>query len=233
LQQREQRILKKLAEAREAQASSMTRFIQARARVMQVETRLQTLRSSLNITPAAPVQPAESSPQTPAAPTIADARKPASTPVTEITSQPGAPAQAADLPTRETAASTPVATPSSTAQAPKPLTRPARPQFRQPAQFAEQETPLPAFDDAPLQVSEDEDEDETKKMPSLRSVQPVSATKQAQDDDETLIIALSALTRREQSEQSAADEARETGATDITTKIPVIRREHGKPQEQT
>jgi len=231
LQQREQRILKKLAEAREAQASSMTRFIQARARVMQVETRLQTLRSSLNITPAAPVQPVEISPQVAAAPTIADAQKPAIAPATEITSQPGTSAQAADLPARETAASAPGAAPSSTVQAPIPLARPARPQFRQPAQFAEQETPLPAFDDAPLQVNEDEEE--TKKMPSLRSVQPVSATKQAQDDEEeTLIVALSALTRRGQSEQSATDEERETGATDITTKIPVIRREHGKPQEQ-
>jgi hypothetical protein len=232
LQQREQRILKKLAEAREAQASSMTRFIQARARVMQVETRLQTLRSSLNITPAVPVQPAEISPQVAAAPTIADAQKPAIAPSTEITSQPGVPAQAADLPTRGTAASAPGATPSSTAQAPTPLARSTRPQFRQPTQFAEQEMPLPAFDDAPLQVNEDEEE--TKKMPSLRSVQPVSAPKQAQDEEETLIVALSALTRREQSEQPAAtDEARETGATDITTKIPVIRREHGKPQEQT
>jgi hypothetical protein len=231
LQQREQRILKKLTEAREAQASSMTRFIQARARVMQVEARLQALRSHLNITPAAPVQPAEASPKITAAPTIPEAQKPASAPATEITSQRGAPSQ---ISASETAAPAPIAMPPASATQPStPLVKPTRTQFRQPTQFAEveQETPLPAFDDPPAPTSEDDEE--TKKMPSLRPVQSVPESRQAQDEEETLNIALSALTRREQSEQATTDEARSPGATDITAKIPVIRREHGKPQEQT
>jgi hypothetical protein len=48
LQQREQFILNKLTEAREAQASAMTRFIHARARLMQVEAHLPALRASIS-----------------------------------------------------------------------------------------------------------------------------------------------------------------------------------------
>ncbi len=236
MQQREQRILKKLAEAREAQASSMTRFIQARARVMQVEARLQALRSSLNMTPATPVQPAEASPQVLAAPTIPGAQKAISEPPIETTNQPGASAQSTALPTRETAAPLPGAAPSSASvQIPTPPVKPARPQFRQPTQFAEEETPLPTFEPV---VNEQpaftgEEDEETKKMPSLRASQTAPATRQVQDEEETLIISRSALTRRGQSEQPATNEAQEAGATDITAKIPVIRREQGKAQEQT
>lgn len=53
MQQREQPILKKLAEARKAQASAMTRFRQAHARLAQVEARLQAIRARL----AASTQP--------------------------------------------------------------------------------------------------------------------------------------------------------------------------------
>lgn len=62
MQQREQLILKKLAEAREAQASAMTRFIQTRARAMQAEARLQALRSRLALPQTVSSQPAETPP---------------------------------------------------------------------------------------------------------------------------------------------------------------------------
>lgn len=42
-------MLEKLAEAREAQSRAMQRFAQARARVSQVETRLQALRERLGV----------------------------------------------------------------------------------------------------------------------------------------------------------------------------------------
>lgn len=62
MQQREQLILKKLAEAREAQASAMTRFIQARARAMQAEARLQALRARFAAPPTVSSQPSETPP---------------------------------------------------------------------------------------------------------------------------------------------------------------------------
>lgn len=54
LQQQEQRILAKLAEAREAQANALKRFAEAQARVLLVEGRLQAVRERLQASQLAP-----------------------------------------------------------------------------------------------------------------------------------------------------------------------------------
>ena len=71
LQQREQKMLQKLAEAREAQARAMKRFAQAQARVLLVERRLQAVRERLQ----APQMPDKAAREGTSQPTITSGKQ--------------------------------------------------------------------------------------------------------------------------------------------------------------
>jgi hypothetical protein len=214
---------KKLTEAREAQASAMSRFIQARARVMEVEARLQAMHTRLAITHMLPDQPSE--PTDPASnPAISKADiSPAAQVMIPPVNSSNVSAQTTD----------PLTNPAPTVEAPTPL---FAKQFRIPGAIAEQaandlEASTHALDHAtPVHI--DEDEEETKKMPALRPMRSASSPQQNPGAEEMANATLSALPQSEQSNQtSASDETREAGTTDITAKIPIIRQEHDQTQE--
>ena len=81
LQQREQRIAAKLAEAREAQTRALKRFAEAQARVLLIENCLQAIRARLQPPQSSPTQASSSSSTpTPDAPPAQSAPEPASQP---------------------------------------------------------------------------------------------------------------------------------------------------------
>ena len=229
MQQREQRILQKLAEAREAQANAMSRIIQARARLMQVETRLQALHTHL-------------------APALRVAEQPlASTPLAEVAnnpalSEPDGAAKRMVIP--------PVNTPPISAKTTDPfisasslidmqtplLAEQTRPPDAKSSPTTEQSSlkpaaPMPAMDEQTAMLL-DEDEEETQKMPSLRLVRSISAAQQNSGAEEKQLTARSTPPPSEQTAQNAGDrKTREAGASDVPAKTPVTRQEHEQTRE--
>lgn len=219
MQQREQLILKKLAEAREAQASTLTRFIQAHSRVTQVEARLQAVRARLeaaNPPPAdAPAVDTDLAVVTESAPAI-----PWPAPIVSGSVQISSETPAFS-PTWEST------TPTDPASQEQQIISEAPTTFLKPAS-------LPASD-------EFEDEEDTRKQPaiSLARPSPASSTpRPAIDEEETLLLTHAELreaaSQRESQKSQAETQATQTAeeATDITTKIPVIRRERHPSQER-
>lgn len=224
MQQREQLILKKLAEAREVQAGAMTRFIQARARVMQVEARLQTLRARLASPQTSPTQPPD------------DTVLPAET-LSDAESLFQAEATPSPLPLTEQLLHAPATLAPSTEQT-----------------ISEQET-VPLVFEQPLfsvmEEDEPQEEEETQKRPAIQLVSPsteaAESARHQREEEETLIIARSALREHAQSEQiasngsdvSARDQQpveegsaiQETSGTDITAKMQPVRNQHDDSQE--
>lgn len=229
MQQREQLILKKLAEAREAQASAMTRFIQARARAMQAETRLQALRSRFALPQTASSQPVETTPL---------------------------PTDAANLPDILPSDAQALSQPSNAGQTPS--TEPLLLTGETPALDAEQSTseltttlPNPeqsAEQAADLeQTGEPNDDEDTKKQQAIQLPRPFTLpVRQKVNEAEALLPIPSTLVGTNQPAESATsdDNAQagpqvaaetspipDTSATDITAKIPVIRQPRRKQRE--
>lgn len=219
MQQREQLILKKLAEAREAQASTLTRFIQAHSRVKQVEARLQAVRARLE---AANPPPAD----VPAVDTDLAA-------VSE--SAPAIPWPAPIVAgSVQISGETPAFSPAWESTTP---TDPA-PQEQQTINEAPTMFPEPA---SSPDEDELEDEEDTRKQPAISLARPSpapSTTRPAIDEEETLLLTHAELreaaSQRESQESQAETQATQSAeeATDITTKIPVIRREQPASQER-
>ena len=232
MQQREQRILQKLAEAREAQASAMTRFIQARGRVMQVEARLQALQTRLKTSPEA--NPSQTS----------TTNIPDTTPEMETSTQPvnttDSSGQTDALSASETILPTSSSALSTETPGLEPLAERTDAEREAPVQSAEQEvndlatstlTPEQSANPEPISELMDEgmDEEETKKRPALRLTRPAEPAGPDLDEEEMWLATFSTRAKAGQPEHDS--EARETGETDITTKIPVVRRENGNTQE--
>lgn len=222
MQQREQRILKKLAEAREAQANAMSRFIQARARVMEVETRLQALHARLAIPSTAPDQPAENT--QPPAELVANIQKPDATPAAQVIIPS---VNAFPTPTE-------VARPlTSTSPTTTSLAEQARASLPQPPQAtgsAVTDAEIPTS--APLEAMPtlaDDDDDETQKVPAFRPTRPTSPVQHNPDEEETLIVTRSELVSKE---QPASDNAvLKANTSDRAEKLPVMRQERDQTQE--
>ncbi len=223
MQQREQLILKKLAEAREAQAHTLTRFIQARTRVMEVEARLQAIRAHLAASHPVPAEPDVVAPGANADPA------PPSVPVTPPV-----------LPT-------PVASGSRELSGDPPVPHPMRETDPPADQESEEkqtisETPTTLLDpDSSLSLDDFEDEEDTKKRPAIslaRPASPASSTRPALDEEETLILTHAEMRAASESEREnqgtqadAQTDAGSSEATDITARIPVIRQE-GRPSQE-
>lgn len=224
MQQREQLILKKLAEAREAQASAMTRFIQARGRVMQVEARLRSAQAYATPAPT----PRENS--APAA--SLDENTPIIAPMLTLPgkSMPATPAPALDPVQMQ------VAPELSALIDESGLDALARVLSTEPAP-EQNDQDIPAV--VPPEPAQHGVEEDTKKQPAITLPTPPAPPVQQAEEEETLLVSMSALIEARQAREAAASAARQkseapvedTSATDITTKIPVIRRERGKPQE--
>lgn len=224
MQQREQLILKKLAEAREGQASAMTRFIQTRARAMQVEARLQALRSRLAI-PQTVASQAAGTDLLPTNVAYLPDILPSDTPLrAEHTSRP---ASADQAPSAEL-----------------PLLIPETPALNTEQSISEQATVMLNLEQSASQATiseqagESNDDEDTKKQRAIQLTRPSApSTRQNLDEDEMLLSVPSALVGTEQPDQVGQQAVEgtsiipDTSATDITAKIPVIRRERRKQQE--
>jgi hypothetical protein len=198
LQQEEQLILNKLVEAREAQARAMTRFMQARERMVAVETRLHALRS----------RPATSQTLSASSPEIG-------TTSSEGTKQLDADA-AKDISLAKTSAL---------------LTNEAD------VLSQAETTTLPN-----VEADKPASEEDTKKLQALPDqLKQVDVQGEQTVEQATAPFPLATpdpTAEASTSPQSLSDEAtaaQDTNATDITTKIPVIRREDRpceEPQEK-
>ncbi len=219
MQQREQRILKKLAEAREAQASAMSRFIQARARVMRVETHLQTLREQPATPTSWPEQPEESMP----------AASPSTTQGLEALPGVGS----SEPPAEECHAPNAIAsTPSLAAESLPPfsLDQPGTPPFNAPERGEQALETEGALSSVQAEMPEAwEDEEDTKKVPSFRPPRSPAPARQNADEEETLIVTRAELLKRQQ--ESAAKATRRINPNESTAKMPVLRREPDQAQE--
>ncbi|HEX7734475.1 MAG TPA: hypothetical protein VF458_06425 [Ktedonobacteraceae bacterium] len=236
MQQREQLILKKLAEAREAQASAMTRFIQARARVMQVEARLRAVQARASqqqtTSPASSITPTQAAESAPAlGAEDAHVVMPAFT-----------------LPSR------------SIPETPIPALDPAEVPLTPDLSALIDEGGLDALahvltgEPAPDQAVQDiptvllteqtrpNEGEETKKQPTVPLLSP--PVQQSVEEEETLLVSMSVLIAAREAREAAAQEKAaeqnaevtsedEASGTDITTKIPVIRRERREPRESS
>lgn len=193
MQQQEQPILKRLAEAREAQARAMTRFMQARERMVAVDVRLQALHARL----ATSQTPSPQLPETGMAPP--DAANVSNTSAAEDISLAKTSAlssnDADDISIAETAA------------------------------LPGDETDEPAH--------EPTSEEDTKKLRALRLARSKQDSTQEAETGEQCAPASAPPTPDTpiETHSDAAAEAQDTSATDITTKIPVIRREDHQTQE--
>jgi hypothetical protein len=261
LQQREQFILKKLAEAREAQASAMKRFTLARARVMEVEARLRAVqaRSAATLARWEEVTPmsvaasfgSESVPDTPAPTLLNEVLSEMPISMYDLTQVPLTPeasalideaglgalarALAGEFAPDQAKQDIPAVLPAESADSTDDEEATAQLVVQPPTQTDQ----LPELEGEPAGSTDDE---EAIAQPA---VQPPTQTDQLPEleEEETLLTSMSVLiearrarkaTAREQEARQGAEippAGEESATDDITTKIPVIRQERLKPQE--
>jgi hypothetical protein len=208
VQQEEQQLLEKLAAAREAQVRAMKRFTQAQERALQAETRLLAMRERLQ-TPRLSVESEQA----------ADIQQ---------TGAPGKqvlPDTHSQLPVSDPAQPIPAAqsTEEMTTDHPAP-DRGIAPALSRIVAETPGSTPPPHPSVEPLAESLEE----IGRKTALRPVRLAVPPPQDISEEETLLIAFSELAQKS---ADAASQEPDPNATDITTKIPVIRQPRHQKSE--
>ena len=223
LQKQEQQVLEKLAEAREVQTRALKRFAQAQARVMQMETRLQAVRERLAASRTSHKQ-----------------KKAAPVPETPAESLPGTGAlEPLDVCAEDQEAESQTAQRSTPPSSPPPEPEEAEVLLAEIARLATQRTSGDEANEGRRDAREaDRALDEVSQailngtlsgkeadaaLQEAEQQTNQARTRLAEIEHLTSGEVISAITEMTENAETASAGAQDTSATDITTKIPVIR----------